>query len=189
MITRNYLVRIQSDFLHKTSHILLLSQPNYSAREPAIVIKPSVLSRLLYHSFSARCILSRRQDTLRVQRILNRLIQFHLRIIIETVRRSNLIHERQMRPILSPALLRRIFYQCPDQPMWVALAVCVFTVEYYADDMVHLAHADYEGAQEVKPGFVATVFCDGILEVSVWAGDFCDGREEEMCLKESAIAR
>lgn len=54
-------------------------------------------------------ILPRRKNPLRIKRIFNRLIQLHLRIAIEVIRLRNLIHERQMRPVLSPSLLRSVF--------------------------------------------------------------------------------
>lgn len=57
-------------------------------------------------------ILSRRKNPLRIKRILDRLIQLHLRITIEVIRLRNLIHKRQMRPILPPSLLRSVVNEC-----------------------------------------------------------------------------
>jgi hypothetical protein len=55
--------------------------------------------------------------------------------------------------------------------------------------VVHFSHADDECANEVKSEFMATTFCDGVLEISVGPGDFGDGREEEVGLLWLAGAR
>ena len=47
--------------------------------------------------------------------------------------------------------------------MSFAFGLGVFAVEDNADDVVHLAHADYKGANEVEASFVAPAFCDGVL--------------------------
>jgi hypothetical protein len=48
--------------------------------------------------------------------------------------------------------------------------------------VVHFAHADDEGSDEVEAEFTAAALGDGVLEVGVWARDFGDGREEEVSL-------
>lgn len=74
-------------------------------------------------------VLPRRQDTLGIQGILDGSVEMHLRIIVEIVRLRNLIHQRQMRPILSPSPLCRIVNQLADQPVGSAARVWVLAVE------------------------------------------------------------
>jgi hypothetical protein len=137
---------------------------------------------LLIIALRPNTILARRQNPLRIQCVLDRLIQFHLRIVVEIVRVGNLVHQGQMRAVLAPALFRRIIDQRPDQLVSAAFGVRVFAVEDQADDVVHFPHADDECANKVKSEFAAAAFCDGVLEIGVGPGDFGDGREEEVGL-------
>lgn len=74
-------------------------------------------------------VLPRRQDTLGIQCILDGGVKMHLRIIVEIVRVRNLIHQRQMRPILSPSPLCRIIDQLTDQPVGPTARVWVLAVK------------------------------------------------------------
>jgi hypothetical protein len=56
-----------------------------------------------------------------------------------------------------------------------AFGVRVFAVKDQADDVVHFPHANDECANEVKSEFMATTFCDGVLEIGVGPGDFGNG--------------
>lgn len=117
-----------------------------------------------------------------MQRVLNRLVQLHLRIVIPVVRVCNLVHEREVRAVLGPALFGRVINERLDELICAALGVRVGMVKDEADDVVQLAHADDECANEVEAEFAAAALGDGVLEVGVWAGDFGDGREEEVGL-------
>ena len=125
-------------------------------------------------------ILPRTQNPLRIQRTLNLLIKLHLRIVIEIIRLRNLIHDREMCPILSPTALRSIVYQGGDEPVCSPSTVRIFTIEDYADDMMHFSHTDDEGADEVEARLLAALPRDLILGHAIVSGDFCDGAEEEV---------
>ena len=130
---------------------------------------------LLIIALRPNTILAWRQNPLRIQRVLDRLIQLHLRIVVEIVCVGNLVHQSQVRAVLAPTLFGRIVDQRPDQLVSAAFGVRVFAVEDQADDVVHFPHADDECANEVKSEFTATAFRDGVLEISVGPGDFGDG--------------
>ncbi len=85
-----------------------------------------------------------------------------------------------MRPVLAPPMTRSILYQRPNQPQSLLSALGVFSVEDNTHDMVHFAHADDEGADEVEAGLGAAALGDLVLEGAVGAADFGDGREEEV---------
>ena len=127
-------------------------------------------------------ILARRQDALGIERILDRLIQLHLRIIVKVVRVGDLVHEREVRAVLAPALVRSVGDEGLDEAVGAAFGVRVLAVEDEADDVVHLAHADDEGADEVETELVAAALREGVLQVGVGPGDFGDRGEEEVCL-------
>ena len=137
---------------------------------------------LLIIALRPNAIFPRRQDPLWIERILNRLIELHLRIVVEVIRVGNLVHEREVRAVFAPALLGGVVDERLDELVGAAFGVGVFAVEDEADDVVHFAHADNEGADEVEAELAAAAFGDGVLEVGVGAGDFGDGREEEVCL-------
>ena len=116
--------------------------------------------------------------TLGIQCILNSLIQLHLRIVIEPVRRRNLIHQCQMRPILPPPMRCAILDQLFDQAMRPDPTFRVFAVEDKADNMMQLAEADDESSDEIEAVFFAAFAGDAVLELCICAGDAGDGGEE-----------
>ena len=73
--------------------------------------------------------LPRRNNPIRIQRILNRLIESHKNIIIPVISLRNLIHKRQMSPILAPAIRSTIGNQLSDQIMYSSLFFGVFAIE------------------------------------------------------------
>lgn len=121
--------------------------------------------------------LPRRQYPLRIQRILDRLIEPHLRIVIPIVRLRDLIHERQMRPVLAPAQRRAFRNQIPDQLLRLPPLRGVLAIEDDLDDVVHLAQADGEGAHVVEARGVAALLHERELPHRVVARDLADGRE------------
>ena len=127
-------------------------------------------------------ILAWRQNALGIQRVLDRLVQLHLRIVVEAVRVGDLVHECEVRAVLAPALVRGVGDEGPDKAVGAALRVRVRAVEDEADDVVHLAHADDEGADEVEAELAAAALGEGVLEVGVGTGNFGDRGEEEVCL-------
>ena len=120
-------------------------------------------------------VLTRGQDALRVQRVLDRLVQLHLRVVVEVVRLSNLVHERKMCSILAPAFRRTVFDQGSDEPMRPPLRVRVCPVEHNAHDVMHLAHSYDKGSDEIEACFLASLLGDGVLLVGVKAGDLGNG--------------
>ena len=65
--------------------------------------------------------------------------------------------------------------------MGAALRVRVLAVKDDADDMVHLAHADDERADEVEAVLFAAPSRHLVLRDGVGAADFGDRAEEEVC--------
>ena len=85
-----------------------------------------------------------------------------------------------MCPVLSPPMTRGILYQSSNQPQSLLPALGVLPVENNTHNVVHFAHANDEGADEVEAGLGAAALGDLVLEGAVGAADFGDGREEEV---------
>jgi hypothetical protein len=85
-----------------------------------------------------------------------------------------------VRPIFTPAHLRRVFDQRADNPVGFLAAFGIFPVVNDTHDMVHFSHSNYEGAYKVETGFFAAFAGDFILGFGVFAGDFGDWGEEEV---------
>ncbi len=90
-------------------------------------------------------ILSWAQYSLRIKRRFNRFIQFHLRIVVEGVRICNLVHDSNVRPVLSPASLRSIIDQSRNQPVGTAPRVWILSIE----TVLH-QHPSQERVQSVQ---------------------------------------
>jgi hypothetical protein len=84
-------------------------------------------------------ILSRTHDSFRVQSSLDLIIQFHLRIIFETVRVCDLIHDTEMCSVLSSATFCCIVEKSSYQPVSAATGIWVFAVKDYTDYVMHFA--------------------------------------------------
>jgi hypothetical protein len=85
-----------------------------------------------------------------------------------------------MPAILAPTVCRRVLNQRPDEPECLLPDLGIFLFEDNAHDMMHFAHTDHEGADEIEAGFRAASFLDFVLQHAVVAADFGDGREEEV---------
>ena len=101
-------------------------------------------------------------------------------MIIETISLRDLIHHRQMRPVLAPPLLRRIINQSRDQPEGLPSTLGVLAIEHNADDVVHFTHADDKRPDEVQAGFFASPPAKLVLCHTIVAADFGDRTEEEV---------
>ena len=101
-------------------------------------------------------------------------------MIIETISTRNLVHHRQMRPILPPALLRRIVNQSRNEPEGLPSTLGVLAIEHNADDVVHFTHADDKRPDEVQAGFFASPPAKLVLCHTIVAADFGDRAEEEV---------
>lgn len=86
-------------------------------------------------------ILSRREYSFRVQRVLDLLVQLHLRIVIEAIRIGNLVHQGQMCSVFSPTMFRTILNQSSNKPMCFVALFYVVSVVDYAYDVMHFSHA------------------------------------------------
>jgi hypothetical protein len=84
-------------------------------------------------------ILSRTYDSLRIQSSLYLVIQLHLRIIVETVRVRDLIHDAEVCSVFSPTTFCSIVDEGSYQPVGAAAGIWVFAVEDDADYVVHFA--------------------------------------------------
>jgi hypothetical protein len=102
----------------------------------------------------------------------------HLRIIIEVVSLSNLIHQCQMSAILSPALLRSVVDQLTNEGVRSTARLWIKTVKDKTHDVMHLPHSNDKGSNEVETGFFAALAGQSILGDRVVACDFGDGGEE-----------
>lgn len=125
-------------------------------------------------------ILPRRQNPLGVQRVLNRLIKLHLGVPVKVIRPRDLVHQRQMRSILAPPFRRCVVDQRRDERVRPRPRGRVFAVKDEADDMVHLAHADAERAEEIEAGLLAAGTGEGVLGCGVISRHLRNGREEEV---------
>lgn len=85
-----------------------------------------------------------------------------------------------MRAVLAPPLLGGIVDERRHDPVRPAARLRVFPVVDETDDVVHLAHAHHEGADEVEPGFLAALAGNLVLLHGVVARDLGDGGEEEV---------
>lgn len=59
-------------------------------------------------------------------------------------------------------------------------AIRILSIEHNADDVVHLAHPDDKGADEVEVGFFASLAGHLVLGFGIVARDFGDWAEEEI---------
>ena len=78
------------------------------------LINPTIVPR------RPNTILPRRQDPLRIETILNLLVEAHHRVLVPVVRLSDLIHHREMRAVFTPAMRGTVGDERFDEP------VCVF---------------------------------------------------------------
>ena len=170
---------------HKTDEVAATLSYHDAAGASASCLLSSTLERHLEGLPIIRTrpnpILPRRKHTLRIQRILNFLIELRISIIIEAISPSNLIHQRQMRPILSPTQSSSIINKHRDHLVRTPPRIRISTIKDNADDMVHLTHTDHESTDEVEAKFFATAARELILCYCVVAADFGDWAEEEMC--------
>jgi hypothetical protein len=72
-----------------------------------------------------------------------------------------------MRAILAPALLCCILDEGFYDPVCFPFAFWVLAAKDYADDVVHLTHADNKCDDKIEARFFAAEFGDLILEVGV----------------------
>lgn len=115
-----------------------------------------------------------------IQRVLDCLIQFVQRAAIERVGISDLVHERQMRSVLAPALTGTVINEHLDQRMHARSLLVALFVKHEAHNVMHLAHSHGEGAYKVKPGLNHTPLRDGVLLCGSLARHLGDWAEEEM---------
>ena len=85
-----------------------------------------------------------------------------------------------MRPILAPSSLRRVVDERRDDPVGPSATLRVMAVEHDAHDVMHLAHTDDEGADEVETGLLTAAARHLVLAARVRAGDFRNRREEQV---------
>lgn len=104
----------------------------------------------------------------------------HLRIIVEVVSLSNLIHQCQMSAILSPALLRRVVDQLDNEIVRSTARLWIETVKDKTHYMMHLPHSDDKRSNEVETCVFAALAGQGILSDRVVTRDFGDGGEEQV---------
>ena len=81
-------------------------------------------------------ILPRRENPLRIEAILNLLVEAHHRILVPVVRLGDLVHHREMRAVFAPAVRGAVGDEGLDEPVGVFARLRVFAVEDYADDVV-----------------------------------------------------
>ena len=146
-------------------------------------------------------ILPRRENPLRIEAILNLLVEAHHRILVPVVRLGDLIHHREMRAVFAPAVRGAVGDEGLDEPVGVFARLRVFAVEDYADDVVcciyqytyirnegewmergrtHLSHPNSKSAQKVNPSFDTPLLGHRELQQRIIAGDLANGREEQM---------
>ena len=95
--------------------------------------------------------LAGRQNSLRVQSVLDLLVQLHVGAVVEIVGLRDLVHQRQVGAVLAPTSGGAVVHQRSDQPVGAATHLGVLAVENDGNDVVELAHADHEGADEICP--------------------------------------
>jgi hypothetical protein len=108
-------------------------------------------------------VLARRQHALWIQCVFDLLIQFHQRITVEIVGVGNLVHQREMGAVLSPAFFGSIFDQCLYKAESTFFAAKVFAVEDNADNMMHLSHTNDESTDKIEAMLLATAACELVL--------------------------
>ena len=81
------------------------------------------------HLLRPYTVLARTQDSLRIKRSLDLLVEFHLRVVVEAVCVGNLIHDSKVGSILAPASLRCVVDQRCNEPVRAATGVWVLAIE------------------------------------------------------------
>lgn len=90
--------------------------------------------------------LSWSQNTLGVERVLDRLVELHQCVVVEVVRHGNLIHETYMGSEFSPSIVGTVLNHGAHQPLHTLTHVSIFAVKDNTDDIVwdkvskYLAH-------------------------------------------------
>lgn len=94
------------------------------------LINPTIIPR------RPNTILPRRQDPLRIETILNLLVEAHHRILVPVVRLGDLVHHREMCAVFAPAVRGAVGDERFYEPVSVFARLGVFAVEDDADDVV-----------------------------------------------------
>lgn len=81
-------------------------------------------------------ILSGSHNTLGVDRVFDSLVELHENIFIPVVSSGDLVHQREMRSVLAPAISGAVVNQCLDQQVGSSLRVFVISIKDEADNMV-----------------------------------------------------
>jgi len=89
-----------------------------------------------------------------------------------------LILHNQMRPILSITHLRSVGNQVPKKGVSTTFTIWITTIVNDGGDVVHFAHADDVGGEEIETVLVAAFFAELELGARVFACDGGDGGEE-----------
>lgn len=82
-------------------------------------------------------VLARCKNTLRIQSILDCLVESHENIVIPVISSGDLIHERKVGPILSPAVFCAVGNKKLDEVVGSALRTFVFAVKHNTDNVIY----------------------------------------------------
>lgn len=93
---------------------------------------------------------TRGEDAIGVQRILDRIVQLHQRMVVPAVRLSNLVRQEQMGSVLSKALCGSVCDHSAHAPVCVCLGHWISPVVDHVDDEVHFAQADAAGRERIE---------------------------------------